>query len=100
MTILGLADFGSQTTEAFRVLRKASKIRYSDWPFVSQFDWLKKKLGSFKSLIDMTNQGKIRFFSVVSDKPQFHNFKKSNFGTKILFPGHFRFNLEVNFFLK
>ena len=32
MTILGLADFGSQTTEAFRALRKASKIRYSDWP--------------------------------------------------------------------
>ena len=31
MTILGLADFGSQTTEAFRALRKAFKIRYSDW---------------------------------------------------------------------
>ena len=101
MTILGLADFGSQTTEAFRALRKASKIPYSDWFLDSQFDWLKsKKLGSLKSLIDMTNQGKIRFFSVVSDKPQFHNFKKSNFGTKILFPGHFRLKLEVIFFLK
>ena len=41
MTILGLADFGSQTTEAFRALRKASKIPYSDWLFVNRFDWLK-----------------------------------------------------------
>ena len=36
MTILGLADFGSQTTEAFRALRKASKIPYSDWSVVMQ----------------------------------------------------------------
>ena len=35
MTILGLADFGSQTTEAFRALRKASKIpKGSDWSLI------------------------------------------------------------------
>ena len=36
----------------------------------------------------MTNQGKIHFISVVSDKPQFHNSGKSslNSRTKILFP--------------
>ena len=35
MTILGLADFGSQTTEAFRALRKASKIPKGSEPRVS-----------------------------------------------------------------
>jgi len=35
MTILGLADFGSQTTEAFRALRKASKITKGSEPLIS-----------------------------------------------------------------
>ena len=130
MTILGLADFGSQTAEAFRALRIASKILpsfrdprtitgrsrtkccsycadhhgtatiffgtvglipnwferggFADQKVLESLIWA--KLGSFKSLIDMTNQGKIRFISVVSDKPQFHNSGKSSFRTKILFP--------------